>query len=132
MPQSNVPRTKTIKARSEKGSVTALRMLRRAQQFNLTPRAVTAVRRLGVSFGRWYYAIWHGAHRMNVLENPVYTPKIVNVVVAVDDKFPDRLPEVADRLRSAGMTVETLLEVIGTIWARSRNQRSVRYWSSGG
>ena len=39
----------------------------------------------------------------------------VNLQVTVDDKHSDRLGEVAERLRSVGMSVESLLEALGTI-----------------
>ncbi|MGH9279622.1 MAG: ketohydroxyglutarate aldolase [Acidimicrobiales bacterium] len=39
----------------------------------------------------------------------------VQVIVTVDDDHAQRLPEVADRLRAAGMEVAQTLDSIGTI-----------------
>lgn len=39
----------------------------------------------------------------------------VSLQVTVDDQHSDRLAEVAERLRAAGMRVESLLEALGTI-----------------
>ncbi len=38
-----------------------------------------------------------------------------SLVVTVDDEHSDRVSEVADRLRAAGMIVENLMEALGTI-----------------
>lgn len=40
---------------------------------------------------------------------------LVPVVVSVDELHGDRLHEVAGRLRAAGMTVDAVLESVGTI-----------------
>ncbi len=39
----------------------------------------------------------------------------VVLLVTVDDEYADRVSEVADRLRAAGMNVESLMELLGTI-----------------
>lgn len=39
----------------------------------------------------------------------------VSLLVTVDDDYSDRISEVADRLRAAGMDVVSLMELLGTI-----------------
>ncbi len=39
----------------------------------------------------------------------------VSLLVTVDDQHGDRMSEVADRLRAAGLNVESVLESLGTI-----------------
>ena len=39
----------------------------------------------------------------------------VTLLVTVDDEYNDRIAEVADRLRAAGMDVVSLMEFLGTI-----------------
>lgn len=41
--------------------------------------------------------------------------KKVTLLVTVDEQYADQLSEVADRLRAAGMIVENLMEMVGTI-----------------
>ena len=39
----------------------------------------------------------------------------VNLLITVDEKHSNRMSEVAERLQAAGMSVESLLEALGTI-----------------
>lgn len=43
------------------------------------------------------------------------THQKVSLLVTVQDEYGDRISEVADRLREAGMSVEGLLDAVGTI-----------------
>jgi hypothetical protein len=49
-----------------------------------------------------------------MVQNTV-TKERSRILVSVEDKYLDQLPSVAEKLREQGMTVEAILELVGTI-----------------